>query len=51
METVNKTENKDRGIILLIHISLPFQENMFDVEFNEAQFCTLKQTEGSGLLS
>ena len=35
-------EHHGRGMILYIHNSLPLQIHQFDVEFNEAQFCTLK---------
>ena len=42
METINMNENKGRGMILFIHNSLPFQAHHFEVDFNEALFCTLK---------
>ena len=42
METINMSENKGRGMILFIHNSLPFQAHNFEVDFNEALFCTLK---------
>ena len=41
-EAMNIDEGKGRGMILFIHKSLPFQVHQFDVDFNEAQFCTLK---------
>lgn len=42
METINISEDTGRGMILFLHNSLPFEVHQFDVEFNEAQFCTLK---------
>ena len=42
METINMNENKGRGMILFIYNSLPFQAHHFEVDFNEALFCTLK---------
>ena len=41
-EAMNIDEGKGRGMFLFIHKSLPFQVHQFDVDFNEAQFCTLK---------
>ena len=40
-EAMNIDEGKGRGMFLFIHKSLPFQVHQFDVDFNEAQFCTL----------
>ena len=45
METINMNENKGRRMILFIHNSLPFQAHHFEVDFNEALFCTLKGKE------
>ena len=42
METINVNENKGRGMILFMHNSLPFQAHHFEVDFNEALFCSLK---------
>ena len=42
METINMNKNKGRGMILFIHNSLRFQANHFEVDINEALFCTLK---------
>ena len=41
-EAMNIDEGKGRGMILFIQKSLPFQVHQFEVDFNEAQFCTLK---------
>ena len=43
-EVLNICEHNGRGVILYIHNSLPLQIHQFVVEFNEAQFCTLKLT-------
>ena len=49
-EAVNIDEGKGRGMFLFIHKSLPFQVHQFDIDFNEAQFCTLKLKGKSTLL-
>ena len=41
IEVLNIGEHNGRGKILYIHNLLQFQIHQFDVEFNEAQFCTL----------
>ena len=41
-EAMNIDEGKGRGMILFIHKSFLFQVHQFDVDFNEAKFCTSK---------